>query len=181
MNDIVRGIVRQPGGSSLLVDNCRIGYFDYNDLATVSTPLVVTAVGSPIVIPNDAAGPQTYRADAPTGITDVWDEIADSFDWSELKAGDMVDIRLDLRVITVSVNTEVKVDLHLGDGAGIYTIPFVTETNFKTTGSHPINRYNGIYLANANTIDNGGQFKISTDKDCTVIVIGWYCKLLIRG
>lgn len=169
-----------PGGE-IPADNCRIGYFDYNDLATVSTPIAVTLATSPVVLTNDAAGPQTIKTFAPVGINDVWDEITDSFDWSQLKLGDMIDIRLALDVITTSTNTEIKVDLHLGTGAGSYTIPFITETNFKNTGSHPMNRYNGIHIADANTLDNGGQFKISTDKDCTVTVVGWYCKILIRG
>lgn len=161
--------------------NCTIGLIDYNDLATASTPLVVTVAGSPVVLTNDGAGPNTNKDHLPPGVTELWNVSTDVFDWSELKLGDMVDIRLDITVITASVNTEIKVDLHLGTGGGAYTIPFITEINFKNTGNHPVNRFNGIYMGDLNTLDNGGQFKISTDKDCTVIVNGWYIKALIRG
>lgn len=171
------------GGGGLIIpaDNFHGGIFDYNDLASASSPIVVTVAGSPVILTNDGLGPNTNKQHLPIGVTDVWDAINDVFDWSQLKLGDMVDIRLDIAVITTSVNTEVEVDLHLGTGAGSYTIPFITDTNFKTTGTHPLNRFNGIYIGDANTLDNGGVFKISTDKDCTVIVNGWYCKIISRG
>lgn len=168
-------------GQSIPADNLRAGIFDYNDAATTSTPIVVTVAGSPVILTNDELGPQTNKDHPPVGVTDVWDASSNMFDWSELKLGDMIDIRLDISVITVSVNTEIKVDLHLGTGAGSYTLPFVNEINFKTTGTQKVNVFNGIYIGDANTLDNGGLFKISTDKDCTVIVNGWYCKVLVRG
>lgn len=167
--------------STFPTSNCTIGLIDYNDLATASTPLVVTVAGSPVILTNDGAGANTNKDHLPPGVTELWDVDNDMFDWSELKLGDMVDIRLDIQVITASVNTEVSVDLHLGTGGSAYTIPFITATNFKTTGTKGLNRFNGIYMGDANTLDNGGQFKITTDKDCTVIVVGWYMKALIRG
>ena len=162
-------------------DNYSGGFFDYNDLASASSPIAVTVVGSPVVLTNDGAGPQTNLSFPPSGVTKLWDVSTDMFDWSELKFGDMVDIRLDLTVITTSVNTEIKVDLHLGTGGGAYQIPFVTEKNIKNTGSHNVDRFSSIYMGDANTLDNGGQFKMSTDKDCTVIVNGWYIRAIIRG
>jgi hypothetical protein len=167
--------------SAIPVDNARIGFIDYNDSFTPGTPLVVTVAGSPVVLTNDGLGANTNKLFKPTGVSELWTPGTSQFDWSDLKLGDMVDIRLDIAVITASVNTEIKVDLHLGTGGSAYTIPFVTEVNFKNTGTHNLNRFNGIYMGDANTLDNGGQFKISTDKDCTVIVNGWYIKALIRG
>lgn len=172
-----------PGqdGGELPADNYGGGLFDYNDAATAITPIVVTVAGSPVVLTNDGAGPNTNKLFPPVGVTDVWLVGSDVFDWSQLKLGDMVDIRLDIDVITASVNTEVSVDLHLGTGGAAYTIPFVTETNFKNTGTHKLNRFNGIYMGDLNTLNNGGQFKISTDKDCTVVVNGWYARIVRRG
>lgn len=171
------------GGAPLPEDNCTIGYFDYNDLATASSALVVTVAGSPVALTNDAAGPQTIRDFRPTtaNITDVWDEVGGVFDWSQLELGCMVDIRLAIDVITASPNTEVNVELHLGTGGNAYTIPFITDTDLKAADTHPLNRYNALHIADANTRDNGGVFKITTDKDCTVHIIGWYCKVLVRG
>lgn len=168
-----------PGGTaSLPTDEIfNGGFVDYNDSGG---SISVTVAGSPVVIPNDGAGAFTIKTYLPNGVTDIYDEV-DSFDWSQLKLGDMVDIRLDLVLTTTSVNTEITIKLHLGTGGGAYTIPFITETNFKNTGSHDLIRFNGIYMGDNNTLDNGGQFKISTDKDCSIVVNGWYCKIIRLG
>ena len=162
-------------------DNFAGGLFDYNDVATTTTPIVVTAVGGAVVLTNDAAGAFTNKLFPPVGIDDVWNDSTNVFDWSELSLGSMVDIRIDVDVITTSVNTEIKIDLHLGTGGSAYAIPWILETNFKATGTHKLNRYNGIYMGDTNTLNNGGQFMISTDKDCTAVVNGWYCKVIKRG
>ena len=158
----------------------RTGFFDYNDLATTGTPIAVTPGTSPLALTNDELGAFTNKTYPPIGVTDVWDASGGVFDWSELSLGDTVDIRLDVDVITTSVNTEIKIDLHLGTGGGVYTIPWILETNFKTTGTHKLNRFNGIYMGDINTRDNGGQFMITTDSNCTVVVNGWYCRVIRR-
>ena len=157
------------------------GFADYNDLATQSTPLIVTVPGSPVALTNDGLGAFTNKTYLPTGVTDVWDTSTNMFDWSDLSLGDMVDIRLDIDLITASPNTEIKVDLHLGTGGGAYTIPFITDKDFKNVGTHKENRFNGIYMGDANTLNNGGKFMITTDKDCTLKVNGWYVKIIQRG
>ena len=160
-------------------DNFAGGLVDYNDSTTAGTPLVILA-GVPKILTNDGAGAFTNKSFLPVGVTDIWDEV-DSFDWSELPLGSMIDIRLDISLTTASPNTTVEIDLHLGTGGGAYTIPFVTDADFKIAAVHTVNKYNGIYIGDANTKDNGGQFKITCDKNSTVIVNGWYCKIIIRG
>lgn len=171
--------IAYPTQANAVPQNCTIGFLDYNDSATVGTPLVVLA-GVPKVLTNDELGAQTNKSFLAPGVTDIWLAGTDVFDWSQLKLGDMVDIRLAVEVITSSVNTDISIDLHLGTGAGSYVIPFFTDESFKDATTHPLNRYNGIYMGDTNTLDNGGQFKITSDKDCTATVIGWYCKVLIR-
>ena len=173
------GVVKDLTDSASPSDNCRIGFWDYNDTTTASTPISITAA-TPTVLTNDGAGAFSLDTYKPIGLTDVWDDV-DSFDWSELPLGTMVDIRLDVTLTTLSVNTTVEIDLHLGIGAGSYTIPFVTDADFKVAASHTVNKYNGIYIGDANTKNNGGQFKITCDKNSTVIVNGWYVKVLLRG
>ncbi len=162
-------------------DNLTAGFFDYNDLATVATPIIVTPASGHVLLTNDGEGANTNKNFAPVGMTDIWLSGSNTFDWSQLKMGDMIDIRIDLELITTSVNTEIHVDLHLGTGIDAYTINFLSGLNFKETGTHFLGRFNGLYLGNANTIDNGGQFKIRADKNCSVTVVGWYVKVLVRG
>ena len=158
----------------------RTGFFDYNDLATATTPISITGGGGFINLTNDELGPFTNKTYAPTDITDVWDATGGAFDWSELELGDTIDIRIDLEIVTTTNNTQVDVNLFLGTGGGAYQIPFVIEQNFKTTGTFKVNRFNGIYMGDTNTLDNGGVFKMSSDNTCTVKVNGWYCRIIRR-
>lgn len=158
-------------------EGSKSGFIDYNDSGT-SIP--VTLGSSPVVMTNNAAGASTNKAYAPIGVTDVWDTTTNKFDWSDLKLGDMVDIRLEFVLTTTNVNTEIEVDLHLGTGAGSYLIPFIIEQNYKNTGVRTVSRFNSIYMGDTNTLNNGGQFKINSDKDCSIVVNGWYCKIIRR-
>jgi hypothetical protein len=168
------------GGSSIPADNYSGGLLDYNDLGTTASPIAVSA-DTATVLTNDELGAFTNKSYLPVGVTDVWVAGSDTFDWSELKLGDMIDIRLDIDVITTSVNTELKVDLVLAIGGFSYPIPWVLETNYKTTGTHKINVYNGVYIGDTNTLDNGARFEITSDSACTVVVNGWYVKIIARG
>lgn len=155
----------------------KMGILDYADLTTQTTPISITGGSGFVEITNDSDGSNTFLTLPPTGVTNVWDGTLNTFDWSELTSGDTVDIRLDVEVTTTVANTEINIELFLGTGAGAYSIPFITRINFKTAGTYPLNRYNGIYMRDSNTIDNGGVFKISSDQDCTLKVNGWYCKI----
>ena len=173
VNEIVAAI------NALQLNNFYGGLVDYNDLATQTTPITALA-GVPTLLTNDGAGPFTNDAYLPDGITGVYDNV-DTFDWTQLKLGDMIDIRLDIIVTTASPNTTVEVHLNLGTGAGSYSIPFVTDADFKTAQPHTVNKFNGIYLGDNNTLDNGGQFIVTCDKTSTVIVNGYYIKIIRRG
>lgn len=169
------------GTRRLPPDNCRIGFIDYNDAGTAVTPIVVTGGAPAVKLTNDAAGPFTNKDYRPEGVTDIWDVDTQEFTGRDLKLGDMVDLRLDLEVTTASPNTRVVVDMLVGVGSGSeYTVPFI-HTTLKNAGTEQLNRYNGFYMGNELTLNNPAHFVISADGDCTVVVKGWYCKLLIRG
>jgi hypothetical protein len=157
----------------------KMGWFDYSDLATATTPITITGGSGFIDLPNDELGAQTLKTHAPTGVTDVWDASGGSFDWGELTLGDTVDIRLSLELVTTTVNTDITVELFLGS-AGPYTIPFITESNFKSSGTYQLLRFNSLYMGNTDTLNNGGVFKASANNTCTIKVIGWYCRIIRR-
>ncbi len=163
----------------LPTDNCRTGYFQYNDLATQSTALVVLASGGFTDLPNDELGAQTLKTFAPVGVTDLWDATAGEFDWSELKLGDTIEVRLDIVVETSSPNTEIQVELFLGGGT--FSIPFVTEKTLKSATSHRLIRYSSFSIDSTFVLNGGGTFAISTSDDCDVVVNGWFLRATIRG
>lgn len=172
----IKAYLQSDGG-----DNFSGGWADYNDNATSGTPLSVTGGGAAVVLTNDTLGTYTNTSNLPDGVTSLWNPSTNKFVWTDLKIGDMVDIRLDITITTASSNTSVNVLLHLGAGGGAYTIPFIQEHNFKTSGTHQITRFNSIYMGDSNTLNNGGQFKITADSNCTVTVNGWYVRCIRKG
>lgn len=156
------------------------GIYDYRDSTTLTTPISLTG-GSTAIITNDGLGSNNYILEADLGPSNIWDTTNNRFDFTSLNIGDMIDIRLDLEVTTTSNNQTFSIDLEMGQGGTIYTIPFVVNQEHKTAGAVAVNRYNGIYLRNANLIDNPAQFKISSASNLTLEVHGWYCKLVRKG
>lgn len=162
-------------------DNFAGGLFDYNDVGTTASPISVTGGAGFVDLTNDEAGAFTNKLFPPVGVTDVWNASNNEFDFSQLKLGDMVDIRLDLDVITASVNTEFQIALHLAIGGFDYFVNWFNAANFKNAATNKIVVYNGIYIGDTNTLNNTAKFVIQSDKDLTVVVNGWYCKVVTRG
>lgn len=156
-----------------------VGYLVYSDLATASTQIVHTG-GVDTILTNDELGAQTQKTFAPTGVTDVWDSSGGVFDFSELANGDMVDIRLNVTVTTSTNNQEVFINLELGQGGFDYLVPF-THDIYKLSGTVPLGSYEGVFIGDDNTRLNNGQFIFSSDDNATIIVHGWYCKVIRRG
>lgn len=173
--------VANGAGSGVWKDRVQMGFLDYNDDATSTTPITVTGGAGYVALTNDGAGAFTNKTYAPDGVTDIWNVSTNRFDWSDIALGDIVDIRLDVSVIIATTNTEVDIALELAEGSGSnYAVPFINPINFKTTGTKKLVVYNGIYMGDSNTLDNPAFFKIQADKTCTITVNGWYCKIIKR-
>ena len=157
------------------------GWADYNDTATTGSPIAVTAV--PTALTNDGLGVNTNTSYLPisgNGITQLWDTSLSGFDFTALDVGDMLDIRMDISVIIASTNTVVDVNLLMGTGGSV-VVPFISDQNYKATGTFEVIRYMGIYIGSTDVRDTLAQLKIEADKNCTCIVHGWYIKAIRRG
>jgi len=157
-----------------------IGFIDYNDTATSLLPLSVTAILGEIALTNDGLGIFSNSLYKPTGITDIWDSVSNKFDWTDLSLGDMVDIRLEIEVTTTSPNQYVEVNLYMNEGISEYSIPFVHQV-YKSAGTYKISAFNGIYMGNTDALNNPAVFRILSDDDASVVVNGWYCKIIKKG
>jgi hypothetical protein len=165
-----------PGGGFVNV----VGYFDYNDLATQTTPISLSA-GVPSKLTNDTQGPFTTLVNAPYGVPTIFDPSTNSFNFSALTLGDTLDIRLDIDVTTTSPAQNVKVYLRLAEGSpSQYDINFI-DRDYKSTGPHKITDFSGIYLEYADIRDFPASFYIETDSGGTVKVNGWYCRVIRKG
>ena len=157
------------------------GWADYADVATTGSPIAVSAV--PTALTNDGLGVDTNTAYLPiggNGITQLWNTSSNGFDFSDLNVGDMLDIRMDISVIIASTNTVVDVNLLMGTGGSV-VVPFISDQNYKATGTFKVIRYMGIYIGSEDVRDTLAQLKIEADKVCTCTVHGWYIKAIRRG
>lgn len=148
------------------------GFFDYNDLATVTTPIAIVGGAGYTYLTNDIAGPSTNIAYPPEGVTAVWDPILNEFDFSELTLGSKVEIRLDIKVTTTTPNTSFDAALEVGIGGGSYEITWINTTQ-KTAMTNHLVVSSFIYIGDTNTKDNPAKFKIQSDENISVQVIGW--------
>ena len=154
----------------------RHGVFDYNDLATVGTPIAVTGGGGFEDLTNDGAGPFTTSF-PPEGVSDVWDVGAQMFDFTELTIGTVVHIRLDLSITTTANNQNVDVRMNLAIGE---SFPFTVgweEKLYKTVGVHNFVVSSFIYIGSTEVQNGGGRFILASDSDADITVNGWSCSI----
>lgn len=161
-------------------DKCRIGWADFSDSATATTPISVTPAMGWTLLTNNKLGAYTNTSFLPEGITtNVF--AANQFHFDEMNVGDMIDIRLDLQVTTTSPNTTVLTRLRSGIGCASEFSSIFTQLNYKSAGTNYVNRYNGIYIGSTDIRDYPAQFEIMSDANISVRVNGWFCKFLLRG
>lgn len=156
-----------------------IGYADYNDAATSSTPINLTS-NQPVYLTNDSLGANTVsRLQGGIVGAELWSSTDNKFKWGSagLQIDDMVDIRLDLEITTTAANQEYKVVLEMNTDGASYDIPFASGI-VKTAGSRDINRYNGVYMGDSTTLNGNARFRIETDASATLVVRGWYVKVI---
>ena len=158
------------------------GIYDYNDLATATTPIPLTLAATQYELTNDGAGPSTNLSYALDGLPDLWDEPSNRFiftDGTILSLGDTVDIRFDIELTTTSINTEFDMTLELGVNGSVVQLPVILPTNFKSTGTYRLVVWYGIYMGDANTLNNPGRVLARADSTgSSVKVNGWYCRAL---
>lgn len=147
------------------------GFMDYNDLATTGTPLSLLA-GVPMQMSNDGAGSSTNKTYKPITVTELWDEVEDELDFSELQLGDKVLMRLDVTLIVASTNTDFDMTINLGVGGTPYTLDVARES-FKSTGTYKIVEVFPVYMGDTNTLINPAELYVETDKNATLTVNGW--------
>lgn len=151
--------------SSVYVD----GFFNYSDTGTTQS----YTTGSPKIIGCDGLGSQQLTTYKPYGVTRLWNATASQFDFSQLKLGDELNIRLNLNVVTTSINQTFEFYLLLGVGIYNYTIND-GDFYFKSTGSHQIGVTIPIFIGNTQTRDYPGQIMFSSDANASVIMNSIY-------
>jgi hypothetical protein len=158
--------------------NMRTSWFDYNDAETAATPVNHTGGATNTYLTNDGAGSftQTY---AKGGLETVYDTSTDAFDFSSLKIGDTITIRVDLTVTTSVNNQEYQVyaDCAIGSGAD-YSLP-VGVGYHKMSGVYQHISLYEMYIGNNETKNFPTKLRFESADNATIRVNGWWVKVTI--
>ncbi len=173
-------IIDFTGGGSLPSDNFTGGSFDAQDTATSGTKIIIPGTSVFTDLTNNALGAQTIDTYSPTGMDPLWIPADDEFDFTQLKLGDIVDIRVDIDVITASPNTQCT--LRLLAGIGVFSFPIGWENPFYgSSDTHPLVRTSFITMQTETIRTGAAKFQLASDKACTVQVKGWNYAVRVRG
>jgi hypothetical protein len=155
-----------------------VGFFNYADLATQTTPLSFVA-NTAKKLTNDGLGADTNKNYPPYGITDVWNSVANSCDFSQLTNGDEVGLRIDLTATTTSANQVVRGYIKLGVGTSSVNDLQFFSTHEKTAGSNEFTLFTKFYIGSDNIRNFPSELYIISDGNGTVKVHSW-CFSIIR-
>ena len=142
----------------------KIGWWDYNDLATQTTPIALTTPGTKYDMTNDKAGPNTQIGFGLSGVTQTWNSTTNRLDFTQLSIGDTCELRADVTVTTTNANTAVNMDIEFATGTGgAFVVPVVASINFKTAGTYQLVHSREWYIGSALVRDNAAKIRMSSD------------------
>jgi hypothetical protein len=143
----------------------QIGFVDYNDSATATTPVtLIKDVWTDV--PNDKLGAFTNTAYLPSDTTNLMDGSTGYLDFSELTLGSDILIRIDFIVTPNTNNALIESRYVLGQGAGEYSLPIRSRRLDSGSGIGYSSEKGAfyIYMGDTNTLGGVGklQVKLST-------------------
>lgn len=156
----------------LLIEN-HFGWQDWNDLATKTTPITLTqnVWGS---LTNDGEGPYTNLSESVVYRGNIWDTSTNSFDFSDLRIGDLVMFRLTAYVTTHNSNVGVSGKLTAAQGSpSEYDVPFFNGI-VKTAGRNLFSATTFLYIGNTDTMEYPCKVMAFSDAAGTEVEVeGW--------
>lgn len=164
-----------------LFTKARVGFWDYNDTATSTTPIAITAANTEYQLTNNGAGVYTNTAYGLTGVTNIYNTTTNYFNFSSLKLGDTVDIRVEFEVTTGSASNEIGLLMELGIGTTAYKL-VVDRQYFKSASTNKVVANAHIYIGNNDTKNGLARFLVKNDSTGSSIkVSGWYIRVITNG
>ena len=154
----------------------QIGYADYNDSATITTPISVSP-STWTKLTNNKLGPNT-RIRLPSGVTNLWNSTTNQLVLTELPIDTMVSIRSDIIVTTSATNQVVKFDKRFAIGTGSEFTLEASSSTFKTAGVQKMSVNGSFYIGSDVVRVNPAELRLWSDASCTVVVNGWYISVV---
>ena len=157
------------------------GWGDYNDYVTIASPISITGGAGYVDLTNDKLGVYTREDYLPFGVPTLWNSTTNRSDFSTLSVGDVGQVRVDIELVTLSVNTDFEVTLEFGTGGSVFTIPILNLSSFKTAGTYHLSGVSNYYIGSKDVIDNGFRVRAKADTTCTVTVNGFLINVTKRA
>lgn len=177
-NDILADAFIKNKPTQLLAS---LGYFDYADLATQTTPITV-APNTQTLLTNDTLGADTDISQPPYAVTEVWNAgTANFFDFQQLSIGDTVDIRFHIKVTTSANNQLYHIDLKAGIGSASEFENRIFSQYVKTAGEDEQTFITSLYIGSNDIKDYPAQVFIQSTQSCTVKVLGWFVRVFRKS
>ncbi len=149
------------------------GVADYNDAATQTTPIILSA-NTWTTIPNDGQGIATNLNYMPANVTRLLDTSNGQFLFDELDLGDNVVIRNDFSVTPNTNNAALKLRYLLGAGGAAYILE-KTLPRLDAGSGQPYRfslNTDMIYLGDLNTKNNPVTVQINLSTNGTLVNAG---------
>lgn len=171
----VEGQVLPYGNTNAFRDIWRAGWADYNNSNT--TPISIPNTNVNTTLTNDGAGVFTNKTFLPQGVTDIWNGTTSRFDFSELKVGDRVHVRIELEVITSSPNAVINDCITFSLGGTEFDLPLSTSKYFKDSDTYDFMEEITFYIGSEEVRTLPAKFHMRSDTNCTARIIGMFVEV----
>lgn len=155
----------------------QLGYADYNDSATASAPIAVSA-STWTKLTNNTLGANTRTSALPFGVTSVWNPLTNQFDFTELPVDTMLEFRADVQITTTSANQQVRSRLSMQIGGASPFVLTAQSALLKTAGTYDLVFTVPFYIGSDATRTTPGEVQMWSDSSMTVVVRGWYIRII---
>jgi len=157
-----------------------LGYFDYADLATQTTPITV-APDTETLLTNDTLGDDTNTSQPPYGVTAIWDADSDEFNFQQLSVGDTVDIRIHLKTTTTTANQKYHIDMKFAFDSPDEFENRIFSQYVKNASEDEQSFVTTLYIGSESVRTYPARLYITSDDDATVEVVGWFCRVFRKS
>lgn len=156
-----------------LVGYSAVGGFNYDDLQTRANP--ISYISGDLQLTNDTLGVRTFTTQPPYNVTNVWDELTNTFNFEQLKLGDEFFLRVNLEVTTSTINQISSFFILFGEGTvDEVKQPIFIETHNDTVGLHQLTFSYNFSISNENWRITPAKLLYSSDYSASIVVNGWH-------
>jgi len=161
------------GGGAQPAAATKTYWFYANDTSTAITPIIHGANATNTFLTNNNLGTRTFEYN-PDSKANLWNPATNKFDFSSLKIGDIVDIRVDL-VIDHNGAQEVNLVMDLAEGEpSPYTLN-VSHDYYKTASlGITVTAQFKLPFIGQETVDGGARLRLTSKASASIVVEGWY-------